>query len=52
MNALAQEYEEEMLHPGMQIPEQQSTEEEKETEDLEGNPKVNLEELPEDVLDS
>ncbi len=51
MNALAQEYEEEMLHPGMQIPEQQSTEEEKETEDLEGNPEVNLEELPEAALE-
>jgi hypothetical protein len=41
-----------MLHPGMQIPEQQSTEEEKETEDLVGNPEVNLEELPEAALES
>ncbi|MFN9983622.1 MAG: hypothetical protein ACK53Y_27095, partial [bacterium] len=43
MNALAREYEEEMLHPGIQIPEQQSAKEEKEIENLEEN----LEELPE-----
>jgi len=52
MNALAQEYEEEMLHPGTQIPEQQSAEEERETEDLEESPEVNLEELPEAALES
>jgi hypothetical protein len=48
LNALAREYEEEMLHPGIQIPEQQSDEEEKEIENLEGN----LEEVPEATFET
>jgi hypothetical protein len=48
LNALAREYEEEMLHPGIQIPEQQSAKEEKEIENLEGN----LEEVPEATFET
>ncbi len=49
MNALAQEYKEEMLRPVIQeIPEQQSAEEEREVENLEGSP----EEIPETTVEA